>query len=148
MEFRQACCDFMLHEQPDFFSEFLDEEKLDNYIERMREVGTWGSQMEIVGLCRAYKVDCVIFRPDGLHYRIECGSDEPSKILMISHHDDEHFNVVKIRRKSEVCIDSFEELDSILATGGSNRPTKRETRLAKRKGDPIPSPQLQKLVNI
>lgn len=148
MEFRQSCCDYMMNEDREFFQAFLDDEKLEDYVANMREDGTWGSQMEIVALSRAYNIKCVIFRPDGLHYRIEDASNTSSKILMISHHDDEHFNVVRFRDDSS--LESFDDLVNVLEllSGNATRSlSKKERRQLARKGD-YPDPPSQKLVNI
>ncbi len=148
------CCDYMLKEEPEYFQSFLDDQKLEDYVSEMREDGTWGSQMEIVALCRAYKVNCVIFRPDGLHYRIEDQSGGCSKILMISHHDDEHFNVVRFRGKDNSCLESFDEIETLLALNTdstTSRPlSKKEKRLLIKNGEKPQELELpsQKLVSI
>ena len=134
----------MLDEEPEFFRVFLDGETLDEYVGKMREDGTWGTHMEIVSLCRKYSVNCVIFRPDGLHYRIECDSEsETARILMLSHHDDEHFNEVRFKEKGRV-LESFNELELLLtelesdATSHTRKLTKKEVRMKKRN----PAPQI------
>lgn len=115
---REACCDYIEKEEPEFFGAFLDDVSVSNYVHDMRNPGTWGTQLEIVALCRRYHVDCVIFRPDGLHYRIEC--DKPDKeevrILLLSHHDEEHFNEVRFKEKGRQ-LTSFDELELLLSPG-------------------------------
>jgi hypothetical protein len=122
-ELRDACCGYIENEEPDFFSGFLDDESLTNYVHEMRNPGTWGTQLEIVALCKRYHVDCVIFRPDGLHYRIECDKpdNEDVRILMISHHDEEHFNEVRFKETSRV-LASFDELELLLSPEPDNVP--------------------------
>ena len=143
-EFRQACCEYMIDEGHEFFRSFLDDESLEDYVTHMREDGVWGTQMEIVSLCRKYAVNCVIFRPDGLHYRIECDSEtDTARILMLSHHDDEHFNEVRFKEKGRV-LQSFNELELLLTELQSGepqrqpKPTKREARMKRRN----PAPQI------
>jgi OTU domain-containing protein 3 len=115
-EFRNNCCDFMEKEAPEEFEGFLDNQKLSEYLYTMRQDGTWGTQLEIVAMCKRYHVDCVIFRPDGLHYRVECDKpdNEPVPIVMLSHHDEEHFNEVRFKERAR-SLASFEELDLLLA---------------------------------
>lgn len=141
-ELRQDCCTYMIGEEPEFFSAFLDDESLDDYVRNMREDGVWGTQMEIVSLCRKYGVNCVIFRPDGLHYRIECDSESSTaRILMLSHHDDEHFNEVRFKEKGRV-LESFNELELLLTELQSDivtdrpKPTKRDARMKRRNPAP------------
>ena len=140
-EFRQGCCEYMEKDEPDFFTSFLEERSLSNYVSEMRHDGAWGTQMQIVALCKRYNVDCVIFRPDGLHYRIECDltDERDARILMLSHHDEEHFNEVRFVEKSRV-LTSFEELE-LLLTELEDRPvvlSKKDARRASRKGKSTP----------
>ena len=141
MEYRQACCDYMLNDDPEFFSAFLDDQKLGEYISEMRTDGTWGSQSEIVGLCKAYNVHCVLFRPDGVHYRIECDSadDDDTRILMLSHHQEEHFNEVRFKDKSR-CLTSFNELELLLTELKDSpvRLSKKEARFSRKSGKGAP----------
>ena len=139
-EFRDECCDYIENEDPDFFSSFLDDENLSEYLNEMRKSGTWGTQLEIVALCRRYHVDCVIFRPDGLHYRIECEKpdDEEVRTLMLSHHGEEHFNEVRFKEKGRV-LTSFDELELLLASP-ADRPSRRSARKL--------APQLSRIVDL
>jgi hypothetical protein len=132
-EFRNACCDYMMKEDPEFFTEFLDDRSLIHYVNEMREDGTWGTQLEIVALCKRYHVNCVIFRPDGLHYRIECdgGSDPETRILMLSHHDEEHFNEVRFKESGRV-LTSFNELE-LLLTELQDAPVRVSRRQARKR---------------
>lgn len=144
-EFREACCEYMERDDPEFFSSFLEERSLSNYVAEMKHEGIWGTQMEIVALCKRYSVDCVIFRPDGIHYRIECDTpdDSPARILMLSHHDEEHFNEVRFEEKSRV-LTSFEELE-LLLTEIEDRPvalSKKEARRMARSGQSVPKVSL------
>jgi hypothetical protein len=129
----------MLEDESKFFQGFLDDSSLENYVENMRQDGTWGTQMEIVSLCRKYSVNCVIFRPDGLHYRIECPSSDDNRILMLSHHDDEHFNEVRFKEKGRV-LESFNELELLLTDIGPPRTlpkmSKKDARLSRHKKAP------------
>ena len=146
----------MLEEEPEFFSGFLDDSSIQDYVDNMRQDGTWGTQMEIVSLCRKYSVNCVIFRPDGLHYRIESLPYSDSRILMLSHHDDEHFNEVCFKEKGRV-LASFNELELLLTdlapTPDPPRVSKKDARLSRRQKAPqvslsvSPDP-IQKLIDI
>jgi len=131
-EFRYACCEYMLYEEPEFFESFLDDQTLSEYVSELRKDGTWGTQLEIVSLCRRYHVNCVIFRPDGLHYRIESDSkeDDADRILILSHHDEEHFNEVRFKEKGRV-LTSFNELE-LLLTELDDAPVKISKKQARR----------------
>lgn len=140
-EFRNACCEYMLNEEPEFFEAFLDDQKLVEYVGEMRKDGTWGTQLEIVALCRRYHVNCVIFRPDGLHYRIESDSQENAsdRILILSHHDEEHFNEVRFKENGRV-LTSFNELE-LLLTELDDAPvkiSKKQARRGKRQPESAP----------
>jgi hypothetical protein len=132
-EFRQACCDYMIKDDSEFFKLFMEETSLEHYVENMRADGVWGTQLEIVSLCKKYTVHCVIFRPDGLHYTIEC--DNPAggdcRILMISHHDEEHFNEVCFKEKGRV-LSSFTELELLLTELDPGNNPQEITRLSKK----------------
>lgn len=132
-EFRLSCCNY-IQEQAEFFQSFLEDMNVTDYVIEMMKDGTWGTQIEIVALCRHYETDCVIFRQDGLHYRVECAIhlDELKPIVMLSHHDDEHFNGVCFKEKGRT-LNSFEELELLLAE--EDIPTglsKKESRKTKR----------------
>jgi hypothetical protein len=146
----------MLEEEPEFFSGFLDDSSLQDHVDNMRQDGTWGTQMEIVSLCRKYSVNCVIFRPDGLHYRIESLSDRDNRILMLSHEDDEHFNEVCFKEKGRV-LESFNELELLLTDLAPSRDppkvSKKDSRLSRRQKAPqislsVPPDPIQKLIDI
>lgn len=137
----------MLKEEPEFFTTFLDETKLEDYVSKVQEEGVWGTQMEIVALCRRYRANCVIFRPDGLHYRIDCEDADDAPILMISHHDDEHFNEVCFPGISRH-LASFNELELLLAELEPAPLTKREMRALRRAPVVAPSPCLHKIVEL
>lgn len=119
----------MLEEESNQFVSFLDDIKLDEYVSHMLEDGTWGTQLEIVALCRRYRVHCVIFRPDGLHYRIECDNvdDDVLPILMLSHHDEEHLNEVTFEEVGRK-LQSFNELELLLVEDSGPSLSKREQR--------------------
>lgn len=151
LELRSECCKFMLEEEADFFESFLEDVRLVEYCCRMLVDGTWGTQLEVVALCRKYQVHCVIFRPDGLHYSIECEAfaGEYPRIIMLSHHGDCHFNTVRfIERGRDLA--SFQELDLLLTELGTapspsgvklSKKQARELELRKRKQLPV-SPHL------
>ena len=124
----------MKEEEPEFFAAFLDDLNIDEYISEMREDATWGTQLEVVALCRRYRAHCVIFRPDGLHYRIECenAEGEDLRILMLSHHDEQHFNEVRFK-DSERRLSSFGELELLLTELREDIPvlSKKEARQAR-----------------
>ena len=93
-EYRQTCCDY-LSSHSDDFKQFHDSdtETFEQYLDKMKEDATWGSQMELSALCSAYGVSAVVFQADGVH--LELGLAEPSQpTVLISFHDDEHFNAV------------------------------------------------------
>lgn len=133
-EFRLSCCNY-IQEQAEFFDSFLDDMHVTDYVMDMMKDGTWGTQIEIVALCKLYEADCVIFRQDGLHYRVECAIhlDEPKHIILLSHHDEEHFNEVCFKEKGRT-LKSFEELELLLSDedGAPGRLSKRESRRNKR----------------
>ena len=94
-EYREACCDFLSLHASDFRA-FHDnyEESFEDYLNKMREDATWGSQIELSALCLCYNVSAVVFQPDGVH--LELGLAEPEQqTVLLSFHDDEHFNSVK-----------------------------------------------------
>jgi hypothetical protein len=111
----------------------MDDISLEQYVENMKIDGTWGTQLEIVSLCKNYGVHCVIFRPDGLHYTIECDhrDDDDCRILMISHHDEEHFNEVRFKEKGRI-LTSFNELELLLTELSPDAMPQEQTRLSKR----------------
>ena len=139
-EVRDSCCDYVQFEDPNFFESFLEDQNLLDYVSDMRKTGTWGTQLEIVALCRRYHVDCVIFRPDGLHYRIECDKPdcEEVRIIMLSHHDEEHFNEVRFKEKGKV-ISSSDELELLLSSNSEVR---------RKRGSRILAPQVSRIVDI
>ena len=153
-EFRTSCCEYMLTDDPEFFTAFLDDQSLIDYVSEMRQDGTWGTQMEIVALCKRYSVNCVIFRPDGLHYRIECDDTDEAdtRVLMISHHDEQHFNEVRFKERSRV-LTSFNELELLLTEleEAPARLSKKELRKQRKSAAPqiVSSPNgLHKIIDL
>ena len=135
----------MLDEDAEFFRGFKQETLLEEYVSNMREEGTWGTQLEIVSLCQKYNVHCVIFRPDGLHYRIECNDSSPeTRILMLSHHNDDHFNEVRFFESGRV-LESFNEPELLLTELESShtpKPVSKKESRAKRRQKNSSAPQL------
>ena len=96
-EYRKACCDYMTEHEDDFTSFFDAEEdsceSFSDYVSNMRESSQWGSQLELSALCLCYNISAVVFQAAGVHY--ELGMAEPhQKVVLISFHDEEHFNAV------------------------------------------------------
>ena len=105
-EYREACCEYLASHEEDFkcfidLEEDEDIESYGDYVKSMREQSTWGSQIELSALCLAYEVCAVVFQAGGVH--LELGStDVDKKAVLISFHDDDHFNAVTLGKDYEL----------------------------------------------
>ena len=75
-----------------FFIE--DDEPFDQYIDRLRTDGEWGSGMEIMAACRLFNVRVLITQHDRPSYVMGEDGEESARLLEFSYHDGDHYNIV------------------------------------------------------
>lgn len=66
---RSAAADYIL-DNPDDFVPFL-EEPLEEYVEKVRNTGEWGGQLELMALARTYMIDINVVQAEGRVERIQ-----------------------------------------------------------------------------
>ena len=95
---RQVAAAYISQNAEDFLP-FL-EEPLDQYVTTIRDTGEWGGHLEILALAKAYGVNINVLQGNGKVEKIECGSDNATKILWLAyyHHSfglGEHYNSLR-----------------------------------------------------
>eukprot|EP00928_Gymnodinium_smaydae_P087274 TRINITY_DN71553_c0_g1_i1.p1 TRINITY_DN71553_c0_g1~~TRINITY_DN71553_c0_g1_i1.p1 ORF type:complete len:340 (+),score=53.35 TRINITY_DN71553_c0_g1_i1:97-1116(+) len=124
-QFRDECCDLMM-EQAEEFSLFHaddeDEESLsfEAYVQRMRHPGRWGSQLELMALCRHHNVNAIVHQSEMPSY--EMGTAPPeARCIQLSYHDGEHYNSVRFVWDLEPGLPAQHlSLLQLRGTGGGN----------------------------
>lgn len=77
---RQTAADYILN-HPDDFTPFL-EEPLDSYVQKIRDTGEWGGQLELSALANAYGLDINVLQGDGRVEKITSTSKIPKEIWL------------------------------------------------------------------
>jgi len=92
-----------IEEHEDMFTPFL-EEPLEDYVNKIRDTGEWGGQLELLALAKAYNVDISVLQVDGESVNIEGdGSEDKRKKLFLAYYKHnfglgEHYN--SLRKKT------------------------------------------------
>jgi len=94
---RYVAADF-IEKHPDDFVPFLEED-LDTYLEKIRDTGEWGGQIELMALSKAYRVKICVVHGDG--NVIEIGEGEDDKKIWLAYYRHgfglgEHYNSLRI----------------------------------------------------
>jgi len=111
-EVRTDICDFLAgHEEE--FSVFLvlDEEEDDedaadfsDYVDKMRQSGEWGGNVELVVAARLYRRNITVFSTSLAAFTIDHGHPNKQPAgpdLLVSYHDNDHYNSVRDNNKGK-----------------------------------------------
>lgn len=104
--YRQDCCDFMLEHAEDLRlfhadEDFEDEEEsFEAYVEHMRSPARWGSQLELMALCRKHEVNAIVHQHGMPAYEMVFAPPE-ARCVQVSYHDGEHYNSVRFATDME-----------------------------------------------
>ncbi|CAJ1439027.1 unnamed protein product [Effrenium voratum] len=98
-EFRERCCKHMLENAEEFSlfyasDDFEADLSFEAYVEKMRSPGNWGSQLELMAICREFAVNVIVHQLGLPSYEMVFSPDD-SKCLQLSYHDGEHYNSVR-----------------------------------------------------
>lgn len=97
---REECCDYMSTHTAEFAIFHADEDfeangiSFDAYVQRMRSPGSWGSQLELMALCRKHEVNVIVHQSGSPSYEMLFASLD-ARCLQLSYHDGEHYNSVR-----------------------------------------------------
>ncbi|KAF2672938.1 cysteine proteinase [Microthyrium microscopicum] len=93
---RYVAADYIV-EHPDDFIPFLEED-LDTYVQKIRDTGEWGGQIELMALANAYKVQIQVVHGDGNVIPIGDAPDDRKIWLAYYRHGfglGEHYNSLR-----------------------------------------------------
>lgn len=95
---RKVAAEYISNNGDDFVP-FL-EEPLDDYVQKVRDTGEWGGQLELMALAKSYRIDVNVLQGDGRVEKIEGGggSGERSAWLAYYRHGfglGEHYNSLR-----------------------------------------------------
>ena len=99
---REALCDFVEANQPDFEPFIEDDEPFDDYLERMRNDGEWGGNFELAAAVQCFGINIVVHNFQAPRYQLTC--HDASKAvenvgggtIHLSYHDGEHYNSCRV----------------------------------------------------
>lgn len=93
-------CHFLVLDDEDAPPEEEDAADFTQYLQRMRQDGEWGGNVELVAAARLYQRSIVVYSAELGSYRIDC--DKPKgPDMMVSYHDNDHYNSVRDSRLSK-----------------------------------------------
>lgn len=105
---RSDICSYLSMNREEFMNFLLMEDDdedvigIDSYIEKMRDDGQWGGNVEVVAATRCYERDIIVFSSevaDGvLCFSCDAGNgkkDATNDSLMLSYHGNDHYNSVQ-----------------------------------------------------
>eukprot|EP01031_Cornospumella_fuschlensis_P030715 gene30715-37114_t len=93
LEVRKHVLDCVESHQEHFEAFIDDDETFSDYIDRMREPGEWGDNLELYAACMCYGVNIYIHQADMATYVIS-SQIHTSKFIRLSFHGDCHYNSV------------------------------------------------------
>jgi len=98
-QFRDECCELMEENAEEFELFHADEEDEESesfsaYVGRMRHPGRWGSQLELMALCRRYGVNAIVHQSGQKAYEMVFAPQE-ARCIQLSYHDGEHYNSIR-----------------------------------------------------
>lgn len=106
-ELREITCDYML-ENPDEFQpyvttddgDFLDQEKYEEYCNKIKDTIVWGGQLELKALSDVLNVLIEVVQAEGSELVIGCENKEKDKLIITYHRhmfgSGEHYNSTEL----------------------------------------------------
>ncbi|CAK0905229.1 unnamed protein product, partial [Prorocentrum cordatum] len=76
------------------------EESFEAYVEHMRSPARWGSQLELMALCRRHEVNAIVHQHGMPAYEMVFAPLE-ARCIQVSYHDGEHYNSVRFATDME-----------------------------------------------
>jgi hypothetical protein len=135
VDIRNDICDYLLAHEEEFKAFLvLDDDNAENddaadfesYVNGMREDGTWGGNLELVVAARLYQRNILVYSADLDTYTISQEGKKPKgPDMMVSYHDNDHYNSVRDRRVSKpptFTKVSYEALEANRSDNGSTSP--------------------------
>lgn len=104
MKFREECCQHMRDNIDEFAAfhadeEFQDDCSFEEYITRMQSPCQWGSQVELMALCRMRGVNAIVHQFDRPTYEM-IFAPISAHCIQLSYHDGEHYNSIRLVSES------------------------------------------------
>ncbi|CAE8692223.1 unnamed protein product [Polarella glacialis] len=99
-QLREECCDHMLEHAEEFQAFHADEDfedegvSFDGYVEQMRSPCKWGSQLELMAICRRNGINAIVHQNNLPPYEMVF-APLGARCLQLSYHDGEHYNSVR-----------------------------------------------------
>lgn len=98
-QYRDDCCNMMLDNIEEFElfhaeDEEEEEESFEAYVRSMRDPGRWGSQLELMALCRHHGVNAIVHQSGRPAYEMVFAPRE-ARCIQLSYHDGEHYNSIR-----------------------------------------------------
>ena len=93
-EYREKCVNY-IKENKDTFAPFIvDDESIDEYIERMSKNKEWGGNLEIFALSKALEVNFYIYKEDKQMFIVN-NFEKPKKNITLTFEDGKHYNSLR-----------------------------------------------------
>eukprot|EP00736_Rhodelphis_marinus_P004600 Rmarinus@m.18972 len=126
---RKKACELMISHRIDFEPFVEDDESFDDYVARMEEDGTWGSQMELQACSIFLNADIIVYQLDSCDFVVS-NSKKPSRTLRVAFFDECHYNSVRPMAHDVQCVfsecENDQEREVMLKTGCASIRTVRE----------------------
>ncbi len=93
-EYREKCVNYIAEHKDEFAPFIVDDETIDEYIERMSKNTEWGGNLEIYALSKALEVNFYIYKEDKQMYIVE-NFEKPKKNITLTFQDGKHYNSLR-----------------------------------------------------
>lgn len=95
---RAAAAEYIKKNKDDF-EPFL-EEPLESYVQKVRDTGEWGGQLELMALAKSYGTDINVLQDFGRVEEIESGSEQGERVMWLGYYKHgfglgEHYNSLR-----------------------------------------------------
>jgi len=102
-----------------------EDEKFDDYVDRLRCDGEWGGQIELMACSRIFNVDIIVHQEDPKP-SFSFGESNP-KTIELSFHGEEHYNaVVNVDDTGEMIGDGVLPTDIVIINGKKKKNTSND----------------------
>lgn len=91
--YREMCVEYIKNNKDNFAPFIIDDETIDEYIERMSKNKEWGGNLEIYALSQALEANFYIYKEDKQMYIVNY--DKPKKNITLTYHEGKHYNSLR-----------------------------------------------------
>lgn len=112
-ETRKACVDYLRNNKI-IYRDFVQEKKIDEYLDRMRKLGEWGDHLELHALSVLYGIQIDVFTTEPAPTVIYAAEGQPRRTVRLFYNSMSHYDSV-------VCLGSQEKTRKLAARSNDQK---------------------------